>query len=87
MPQDIHYSDGSTVPAAVPVIWKDYSVEARGTWYRAYWVNGPHGTSGCPVIGYCSPGGSHQSVKAVAAEVLKYYPGETVYFNGSPVAI
>ncbi len=87
MPQDIHYSDGRTVKQAVPVVWEDYSHERRGIWYRAFWADGPDGTTGSPVIGYCSPGGSHRTIKAVAAEVQRYYPGETVYRNGRKVNV
>lgn len=86
MPQDISYSDGRTVKNAVVVVWEDWNTEATG-YYRAYWASSPDGTSGSPVIGYCSPGGSHRRIRDVAAEVVRMYPGETVYRNGRPVKL
>lgn len=86
MPRAIHYSNGSTVPAAVPVVWEDLHNEHSG-YFRAFWADGPEGTSGSPVIGYCSPGGSHRTIKAVAREVVRLYPGEVVYRNGRPVKV
>ena len=86
MPRDISYSDGSTVTGAVVVVWDDLHEERAG-FYRAFWADGPNGTSGSPVIGYCSPGGSHRTIKAVAREVRRYYPGETVYRNGREVRL
>lgn len=80
----IEYSNGHVVPKAVPVVWEDNHNERPG-FFRAYWADSPNGTTGSPVIGYCSPGGSHRTIKAVAAEVRRYYPGETVYRNGKPV--
>lgn len=87
MPRDISYSNGRTVYNAVIVVWEDYHTSARGVWYRAYWTNGPDGTTGSPVIGYCSPGGSHRTIKAAALEAQRFYPGETVYRNGRPVKV
>jgi hypothetical protein len=89
MPRDISYSNGSVVKNAVVEIWEDMHTERRGIWYRAFWTNGPVGaTSGSPVFGYCdSLGGPHRTIKAAAAEVRKYYPGEPVYRNGRAVAL
>ena len=84
MPRNIQYSDGSVVKAAVVVVWDDLHEERSG-YYRAFWAAHPDATSGSPVIGYCSPGGSHRTIRAVAAEVRRYYPGEVVYRNGKPV--
>ena len=86
MSQRITYSDNTVVENAVPVVWEDLSNERSG-YFRAFWAAGPNGTSGSPVIGYCSPGGSHRTIKAVAREVLKYYPNETIYRNGKPVKV
>lgn len=86
MPQDIQYSDGSTVKNAVIVVWEDLNNERPG-YYRAFWAATPTATTGCPVIGYCSPGGSHKTIKAVAQEALRLHPGETVYRNGRPVKV
>lgn len=73
----INYSDGRAVPSVV-VVWEDWNSERSG-YFRAYWCSAPDGTSGSPVIGYCSAGGSHRTIKAVAAEVRRLYPGERVY--------
>lgn len=86
MPRDVNYSDGSKVTGAVPVVWEDHHNERPG-FFRAFWADGPNGTSGCPVIGYCSPGGSHRGIKDVAREVRRLYPGEVVYRNGRPVKL
>lgn len=86
MPRDISYSDGTTVKNAVIVVWDDRHTERTG-YFRAFWCSDPNGTCGSPVIGYCSPGGSHRTIRAVAAEVRKYYPGESVYRNGREVKL
>ena len=52
----------------------------RPGWFRAFWVKDP-GT-GSPVIGYCSPGGSHRTIRGVVAEVSRMYPQEPIYRNG-----
>lgn len=83
MSRTISYSDGSRV-ASVVVIWDDLHNERSG-YYRAFWADGPEGTKGSPVIGYCSAGGSHRTIRAVAAEVKRLYPGEAVYRNGREV--
>ena len=57
MPRDISYSDGSTVKNAVVVVWEDLHEERAG-FYRAFWADGPEGTCGSPVLGYCQAGGS-----------------------------
>ena len=86
MPKDISYSDGSVVKNAVIVVWEDLHNERSG-YFRAFWAATPEATTGSPVIGYCSPGGSHRTIKAVAAEARRYHPGETVYRNGRPVKL
>jgi hypothetical protein len=81
---DITYSDGKIVTNAVIVIWEDLHTERSG-YFRAFWAASPDGTSGSPVIGYCSPGGTHRTIGAVAREVRRLYPGEKVYRNGREV--
>jgi hypothetical protein len=81
----IHYSDGRAVPSVI-VVWDDLHNERAG-FFRAFWSDSPNGTSGSPVIGYCSAGGSHRTIKAVAREALRYHPGETIYRNGKPVKL
>jgi len=82
---DISYSDGRTVKDVVIAIWEDLGCEAPGC-FRAFWVAEPEGTTGSPVIGYCSAGGSHRTVRATAAEVSRMYPGIPIYRNGKPVS-
>ena len=83
MPQRIEYSDGSVVDHAVVVVWNDLHNERAG-FFCAFWAATPSARTGSPVIGYCS-GGSHRTVRAVAAEVRRYYPGEPVFRNGRRV--
>lgn len=83
--KDIHYSDGRTIPSVI-VVWEDLHEERAG-FYRAFWSDSPDGTLGSPVIGYCSPGGSYRTIKEVAREVRRYYPGEPVYRNGREVKL
>lgn len=78
---DIHYSNGSTVTNAVIQIWEDNHTERVG-YYRAFWCASPEASTGSPVIGCCSPGGSHRTIKAVMREALRLYPGSEVYRNG-----
>jgi len=81
---DFTSSDGSIVLDVVIVVWEDLHEERSG-FYRAFWYATPDGTSGSPVIGYCSPGGSLRTIKAVAREVRRLYPGERVYRHGREV--
>ncbi len=81
----INYSDGRAVPSVI-VIWEDLHNECAG-FFRAFWASSPDADSGSPVIGYCSAGGSHRSVKDAAREALRYHPSETIYRNGKPVKL
>lgn len=83
--REIHYSNGITVPSVI-VVWEDLNAERPGM-KRAFWAASPDAESGSPVIGYASPGGSHRTVKACAAEAARLYPGETIYRNGRPVRL
>ncbi len=78
---DISYSNGHTVKACVIQIWDDLSTERAG-YYRAFWCAHKGSTSGSPVIGYCSPGGSHKTIRACAAEVRRMYPNDAIYRKG-----
>lgn len=82
--KDISYSNGSIVKNAVIVIWDDLHAEGSG-FFRAFWTDSPDGSIGSPVIGYCSPGGSHKTCRDAAREALRFYPGETIYRNGKPI--
>lgn len=81
MPRDISYSNGNTVKNAVLVVWDDSGNERPG-YFRVFWSDSPNGTTGSPAIGYCSPGGSHRTIRAAVAEIRKLYPNEPVYRNG-----
>ena len=81
---DISYSDGSTVKAAIVQIWDDLHNERSG-YFRAFWCDGLDASSGSPVIGYCSSGGSHRTIKATAREVRRMYPNDRIYRNGREV--
>jgi hypothetical protein len=77
----VEYSNGRVVENAVVCIWGDSNTERSG-YFRAFWCASPESDGGSPVIGYCSPGGSHRSIRAVAAEVRRHYPKEICYRNG-----
>ena len=77
----VSYSDGRTVPNAIAVVWDDLHTERSG-YFRAFWADGPDGSSRSPVIGYYSPGGSHRTIRAVVREFRKLYPNELIYRNG-----
>lgn len=79
---DIHYSDGSVASNCVVQVWDDFHSECSGRFYRAFWCATPNADSGSPVVGYCSPGGSHRTVRAVVAEVQRLHPGTECYRNG-----
>lgn len=70
----------------VIAIWEDWHVERDG-YFRAFWTDSPNGHIGCPVIGYCSPGGSHRTIKAAAAEARRLHPDAEIYRNGKLVKI
>lgn len=77
----VQYTNGLVLDPACAVIWEDLHCERSG-FYRAYWGDGPDATSGSPVVGYCSPGGSHRLIRQVVAEFRRMYPGEPIYRNG-----
>lgn len=81
---DISYSNGTVVKNAVVQIWCDNHRE-RGGYYRAFWTDDKDSSTGSPVIGYCSPGGSHRTIRATVAEVRRMYPGTEVYRNGRAI--
>ena len=78
---NITYSNGRAVKNAAICIWDDLH-NWRSGYFRAFWTAGPDATTGSPVIGYCSPGGSHRTIRAAAAEVGRLYPGIPIYRNG-----
>ena len=82
---NIHYSDGRTVENAVIDIWDDWHTERAG-YVRAFWVADPiNPQGGSPVVGYCSPGGSHKTIRACVDECARLYPGIPVFRNGRQV--
>lgn len=62
-------------------IWDDLSSE-RLVAFRAFWTNGPGDTTGCPVVGYCSPGGSWPTIRQAAQEVRRLGYTDPIYRNG-----
>ena len=78
--QTIHYTNGTVVHNAVIQIWPDLHNERAG-FFRAFWCASPEATTGSPVIGYCSPGGSHRKPADVIAEVRRLYPNEPIYYQ------
>lgn len=77
----VQYSNGRVIESAVIQVWDDMSAERDG-FYRAFWCESPEATSGSPVIGYCSAGGSHRTIRAVIAEVRRLGYSDPVYRNG-----
>lgn len=81
----IHYSDGSTVENAIIQIWSDLHTERSG-YFRAFWCASPEATSGSPVVGYCSLGGSHRTIRATVAECRRLGYSDPIYRNGRRIA-
>lgn len=81
---EIYYSDGRVVRDAVVQIWEDLHNE-RGGYVRAFWCATSEADSGSPVIGYCSPGGSHRSIIACAMEVWRNHPRAQIFRNGKQI--
>lgn len=67
--------------ASVIQIWDD-NHEERAGFYRAFWCRSADDTCGSPIVGYCSPGGSHRTVKACVADAARRYPHDDIYRNG-----
>jgi hypothetical protein len=84
MSAPIHYSDGSVIRNPVVQIWDDINREGP-YWFRAFWCSSPEAESGSPVIGYCSPGGSHRTIVAVVTEVRRLHPDARIYRNGREI--
>ena len=70
--------------SSVVQIWDDLHTERIG-YFRAFWCEDSTATVGSPVIGYCSSGGSHRTVRATAYEVWRMYPDADIYRNGRRV--
>lgn len=77
----VSYSDGSVIHNPIIQIWDDNHCERSG-FYRAFWCATKDSTSGSPVIGYCSPGGSQKTIRAAMYEALRFHPGTEVYRKG-----
>lgn len=69
---------------SVVQIWNDAN-NPRPGFFRAYWCDSPTATTGSPVFGLASAGGSHKTIRAVVLEVRRYYPAERCYRNGREV--
>lgn len=61
-------------------VWDDMHEERAG-FFRAFWVQ-PGTTIGCPVVGYCSSGGSYRTIRAVVREVRKMGYRDPIFRNG-----
>jgi hypothetical protein len=85
MSESISYSNGLVVHNPVVQIWDDLHQEQSG-YFRAFWCASPSADTGSPVIGYCSPGGTHRTIRAVASEVRRMYPDAEIYRNGKRVS-
>lgn len=71
---NISLSNGETKVGACLEVWDDLHEERAG-FYRLFWVV-PGETTGCPAIGYCSPGGSYRTIRAAIADGMHRF-GET----------
>lgn len=80
----INYSNGRTVDNAVIQVWEDLHTERSG-FFRAFWTDGPDATTGSPVVGYCSSGGSHRTIRATVAECRALGYSDPVYRNGRKI--
>ena len=76
----VHYSDGRSV-ASIIQVWEDLHTERAG-YFRAFWSASPDATTGSPIIGYCSAGGSHRTIGAVVAEVRRLGHRDAIDRNG-----
>lgn len=76
----IHYSDGRSIQSVI-IIEEDRHAERAGL-FRAFWAESPDARFMSPVIGYCSPGGSHRTVRGAAIEARRLYPHDPIYRNG-----
>ena len=81
----VSYTNGKVVDPAVIDIWEDLGSERPGM-FRAFWVDGPNATSGSPVVGYCSPGGSHRTIREVIAECRKLGHTDPIYRKGKLIS-
>lgn len=75
MAHTVLLSNGTQYIARLEV-WDDLNNERAG-WYRLFWAN-PGESTGCPAVGYCSPGGSYQTIREAVADGKRR-------FNETPV--
>lgn len=68
-------------PGEVVLIESDNHCERPG-FFRAFSAASPDATVMCPLVGYCSPGGSFRTIRACLADTLKREPSAKVYRNG-----
>lgn len=65
----------------VIVIHEDMHNERPG-YFRAYYASSPDASTCVTVIGYCSPGGSHRTIRATVNEVRRLGHTAKAYRNG-----
>ncbi len=70
----------NTKPCVIQ-IWDDLHNERPG-FYRAFWCHDSEDSTGSPVVGYCSPGGTHRTIRAAIAECRYLGYTDPVYRNG-----
>jgi len=66
-------------------IEEDYHNERPG-YFRAYYANDLMAPFICTVIGYCSSGGSHKTIRATVAEVRRIDRTTPIYRNNRQIA-
>lgn len=71
----------ATLAPSVIQIWDDLHCERSG-FFRAFWCSSADDSCGSPVVGYCSLGGSHRTIRAAIAECRRLGYGDPVYRNG-----
>lgn len=79
-PKEINFSDGSKYVDPIIVIAPDLHSEAAVA-FRAFWTQSLDASTMCPVIGYCSSGGSYREQWRVINEVRRLYPDADIYYE------
>ncbi len=62
-------------------IWEDLHQERAG-FFRAFMCDSGDATTGSPVVGYASSGGSHRTIRATINECRRLGYADDIYRNG-----